>query len=178
MDGEPRVALSDFRKDPASHALNTRSGLIQIASPEAQSVGLPLIPSYVPDDAAPTREYPLHLVTPHSKLRSNSCAHANPWLQQIEPHVLWISSQDASERGINNGDMVEARSEFGVLKIRARVTERIMPSVACIYQGTWYQPDTGGVDRGGCANTLTNQRESPSGGFTTHSARIEVRRIT
>ena len=178
IDGEPRVALSNFRKYPASQALNTRSGLIQIASPEAQSVGLPLIPSYVQDDAAPTQEFPLHLVTPHSKLRSNSCAHANPWLQQLEPHVLWISSQDACERGISNGDMVEVRSEFGVLKIRARVTERIMPSVACIYQGTWYQPDADGVDRGGCANTLTNQRESPSGGFTTHSARIEVRRIT
>jgi len=184
-DGEPRVALAEFRSDPAGHPLNTPSGRIEIASPEAQIAGLPLIPAHVADDAprttprtvgGTTAQYPLQLITPHSKLRSNSCAHANPWLQQLEPHVLWISSQDAFERGINSGDTVEVRSEFGVAALPARVTERIMPGVTCIYQGTWYAPDADGVDRGGCANTLTSQQESPSGGITTHSARVEVRR--
>jgi anaerobic dimethyl sulfoxide reductase subunit A len=47
--------------------------------------------------------------------------------------------------------------------------------VVCIYQGAWYQPGPDGVDEGGCANVLTAQRRSPSGGPATHSVWIEIR---
>ena len=40
-------------------------------------------------------------------------------------------------------------------------------------QGAWYRPGSDGVDEGGCANVLTTQREWPSGGLTTHTARVE-----
>ena len=115
-------------------------------------------------------------MTPHSKLRSNSCLHANPWLQGLQPHALWINPVDAASRAVADGDTVEVSNQFGCVRVAVKVTERIMPGVVCLYQGTWYRPDADGRDRGACANTLTSQRESPTGGYTTHSAWVEVRR--
>ncbi len=177
MDGEPRVALSEFRADPVAHPLSTSSGLIEITCPQATAYGLPAIPSYVVDDTSDAPgEYPLQLVTPHSKLRSNSCVHANPWLRRLEPHTVWMNPRDAEARDIQDGERVEVTSPSGTVIIPAKVTERIMPGVVCIYQGTWYRPREDGIDVGGCANVLTSQRESRTGGYTTHSARVEVRR--
>jgi anaerobic dimethyl sulfoxide reductase subunit A len=183
IDGQPRVELAEFRADPVAHPLRTASGRIEIASPQALAHGLPAIPSYVPDEADEAQQgYPLQLVTPHSRLRSNSCLHTNPWLRALEPHAVWINPRDAAARGLQHGQLAEVSSPSGTLILPAKVTERIMPGVVCIYQGTWYEPDAGdaagvaGVDRGGCANTLTSQRLSPSGGYATHSAWVEIRR--
>lgn len=175
-EDEPRVALAEFRADPQAHPLKTPSGRIEITAPAAEACGLPPIPSYIPiqdDDAA---EYPLQLITPHSRLRSNSCLHANPWLQRLETHAVWINPADAGERGIAQGDMIEVSNSRGRVALPAYVTERIMPGVVCIYQGTWYQPGEDGVDMGACANVLTDHRLTPSGGPGTHSARVQIRR--
>jgi len=175
-DGPLRVALADFRADPVAHPLPTPSGRIEITCSQAEEFGLPAMPSYVPAGPNDGEGYPLQLVTPHSKLRSNSCLHANPWLQRLEPHAVWMSARDARERGIGNGDVVEVFNSFGTVSLPAKVTERIMPGVACIYQGTWYRPGKERVDEGGCANVLTSHRLSPTGGMATHSERVEVRK--
>jgi anaerobic dimethyl sulfoxide reductase subunit A len=174
-DEEPRVALAGFRQDPVAQPLPTPSGRIEIDNPQAVAYGLPTIPSYLEEpDADPA--YPLQLITPHSKLRANSCLHANPWLQELEPHAAWINPADAAARGIAGGDRIEVFSEQGTIALVAKVTGRIAPGVVCVYQGTWYRPGPGGVDEGGCANTLTDHRTSPTGGYATHSIRVQVRR--
>ena len=176
LDVEPRVALSEFRADPSAYPLKTSSGLIEIACLEAEEAGLPSIPSYI-ETSNSSKEYPLQLLTPHSRIRSNSCLHSNPWLQHLEPHSVWINSRDAIAREIQNGELVEVVSKVGIVRIPALVTERIMPGVVCVYQGTWYLPASDGVDEGGCANTLTSHITSATGGYATHSNWVEVRRI-
>jgi anaerobic dimethyl sulfoxide reductase subunit A len=176
-DDEPRVALADFRADPAAHPLPTHSGRIEIANPEAETHGLPVIPAYIeikPDGD----EYPLQLVTPHHKHRSNSCLAAVPWLKRLDPQQVWIHPQDAAVRDIADGDPVEVYSPRGAMRLPAKVTGRIMPGVVCIYQGAWYQPSADGVDEGGCANVVTAQRLSPSGGLATHTGWVEIRAVT
>jgi anaerobic dimethyl sulfoxide reductase subunit A len=175
-DGEPRVALAEFRANPAARPLSTPSGLIEIAYPQAEVYGLPAIPSYVESESGDSEEYPLQLVTPHSKLRSNSCLHANPWLRRLEVHAVWINPRDAQVRGIKNGELVEVANRFGTAHLPAKVTERIMPGVVCVYQGTWHRPGPDGADEGGCANVLTDHLESPTGGFIAHSSRVEVKK--
>lgn len=176
QDGEPRVALAEFRADPKTNPLNTPTGLIEIKCSDAENSGLPIIPSYV--DVEGSNEYPLQLITPHSRIRSHSYLHTNPWLQRLEPHCVWINSKDADIRGIKDGEIVEATSSVGRTRIPAMVTERIMPGVVCIYQGTWYQPAEDGVDEGGCANVLTTHRTTRTGGFATHSDWVEIRRAS
>jgi len=174
VDPEPRVALRAFAKDPVANRLPTPSGRIEIATSAATRYGLPMVPTYLGDDTGGDPSYPLQLLTPHSKLRSNSCLQANPWLRRLEPHRAWINPKDAEPRGISDGDPVWVKSPRGTIALPAYVSERIMPGVICVYQGTWYTPDADGIDRGGCANTLTSQIESPSGGYTTHSTWVQV----
>lgn len=173
---QPRVDLAAFRADPAANSLRTPSGLIQITYPQAEDYGLPTIPVYVHSTPEESRDYPLQLVTPHSKLRANSTGHANPWLQRLEPHSVWINPRDAEARGIAQGDQVEVFNQFGTVAIPAKVTERIMPGVVCVYQGTWYRPSKGGADEGGCANVLTSHSLSPTGGMMVHSEWVQIRR--
>jgi anaerobic dimethyl sulfoxide reductase subunit A len=175
-DDELRVALEDYRADPVTHPLRTPSGKIEISCAQAAAYGLPSVPSYVGEVADGERAYPLQLITPHSKLRSNSCLHASPWLRRLELHAVWINTRDASVRGIAQGDRVQVFNERGIICLPAKVTERIMPGVVCVYQGTWYQPGPDGVDDGGCANVLTSHRTSPTGGCATHSDWVQVRR--
>lgn len=174
----PRVALAEFRADPEGHPLRTPSGRVEIRSAQAEACGLPAVPAYVPVEREPReRDYPLALITPHSKQRSHSCLHTNPWLRAIEPHAAWLNPADARERGIADGDRIEVSSADGVVRLSARVTNRIMPGVVCIYQGAWYRPGEDGVDDGGCANVLTPSRQTPSGGPSTHTAWVEARRV-
>jgi anaerobic dimethyl sulfoxide reductase subunit A len=175
-EGSPSVPFADFREDPTAHPLQTESGRIQILYPRAEAYGLPAIPAYVSVDDGARTGHPLQLVTPHSKLRANSGDFANPWLQRLEPQVVWISSRDAASREIHQGDLVAVHNQRGAVLLPAKVTERIMPGVVCIYQGSWYRPGEDGADRGGCANVLTERRESPTGGLATHSAWVEVTR--
>jgi len=173
-EGTPVVPFAAFRSDPSAYPLQTESGRIQILCPEAEAYGLPAIPAYVPVDGGARTGHPLQLVTPHSKLRTNSSDFANPWLQRLEPQVVWINTQDALSRGIHQGDLVKVHNQRGTVLLPAKVTERIMPGVVCIYQGSWYRPGEDGADRGGCPNVLTERRESPTGGLATHSAWVEV----
>ena len=173
---EPRVDLAAFRADPVANPLRTSSGLIQITCPQAEDYGLPLIPRYIHSAPEGSRDCPLQLITPHNKLRINSTGHANPWLQRLEPHAVWINPRDAQARGIARGDVVEVFNQFGTVVIPAKVTERIMPGVVCIYQGTWYRPSKGGADEGGCANVLTSHNLSPTGGMMVHSEWVQIRR--
>jgi anaerobic dimethyl sulfoxide reductase subunit A len=174
--GMPDVPLASFRADPVGKPLRTPSGLIEIACEKARDSGLPLIPSYLDPRPDYADDHPLQLVTPHSKYRANSCGHANPWLQRLEAHSVWMHPRDANARGIGQGEWVEVYNPFGVVALPAKLTERIKPGVVCIYQGTWYRPGEDGVDVGGCANVLTSHRATLTGGMTVHSEWVEVRR--
>jgi anaerobic dimethyl sulfoxide reductase subunit A len=65
-------------------------------------------------------------------------------------------------------------NDRGKIAIKAWVTERIVPGVLCIYQGTWYDPDDEGIDQGGCANTLTNDAYSGGGAAILNTCLVDA----
>ena len=60
------------------------------------------------------------------------------------------------------------------MAIKAWVTRRIIPGVISIYEGSWYDPDEDGLDRGGCVNVLTDDAYSPGGAATLKTCLVEV----
>ena len=178
---EPIVSFKPQIEDPEHNPFPTLSGKIEIYCEHLAEMNNPLIPP-VPKYISPwenyddplAAKYPLQLLTTHYKTRSHSTWHNVPWMREIEPHSVWISTADAEARGIRDGDLVDVYNERGRIRIPAEVTERIMPGVVNVSQGAWYDPDEEGVDRGGCANVLTNDEQSPGGALPMNTALVQV----
>jgi anaerobic dimethyl sulfoxide reductase subunit A len=178
---EPFVAFKDQINDPESNPFPTLSGKIEIYCDhmaELNIPNMPAIPKYLSHeehyDAPLAKKYPLQLLTPHNKRRTHSSISMIPWLEEVEPHAVWINPVDAKIRSISHGDLVDIFNDRGRVRIPANVTERIIPGVVVIYQGAWYNPDKDGVDLGGCGNVLTKDSRSPGGAFPMNSSLVQV----
>ncbi len=181
---EPHIAFKSQIEDPANNPFPTPSGKIEIYSEQIadmENPEAPPIPKYIEtwesknDPLA--KRYPLQLITPHFKRRVNAQFENVPWLREVQRHAVTISCEDAGARDISDGDMVRVFNDRGEIVIPARVTERIMPGVASVPHGAWYDPDAKGVDRGGCANVLTKDEHSPGGAYAYNTALVEVEKI-
>jgi anaerobic dimethyl sulfoxide reductase subunit A len=178
---EPIVAFRDQIEDIENNPFPTPSGKIEIYSQRVAELNNPLcppIPKFMrtPEDRHDplTRQYPLQLLTPHPKNRVHSELYKVEWLKEVEPHRVWINPIDAESRGINDGDDVYVFNDRGKVAITAWVTERIIPGAVCIFEGAWYDPDGNGIDRGACANTLTNDAYSGGGACVMNTSLVQV----
>jgi anaerobic selenocysteine-containing dehydrogenase len=84
-------------------------------------------------------EYPLQLLSPHSKWRIHSTYSNNPWLEEIHggrPQVL-MNPDDARARGIGDGDEIEVANSRGRLKAWAHVHDSAAPGTATLPEGWW-----------------------------------------
>lgn len=179
----PFVAFKQQIDDPDNNPFPTLSGKIEIFCDHLAEMDNPRIPpiaKYLPSPESPddplVERYPLQLVTSHYKRATHSSLEGIPWLEELEPRMVSVSTQDAVERGILDGDRVLVFNDRGTVLMRARVTERIMPGVVDIAEGGWFDLGEDGVDRGGCANTLTSCEHSPGGAWATNTTLVEVRR--
>jgi|YNPNPStandDraft_1061719.scaffolds.fasta_scaffold00099_6 anaerobic dimethyl sulfoxide reductase subunit A len=180
----PYVAFKDQIEDPENHPFPTPSGKIEIYSERLAAMNdplLPPVPKYIEtwegvnDPLA--RKYPIQLVTPHDRRRANAQFDNLPWLREQLPQAVSMSKVDAESRGIKDGDMVRVFNDRGETRIQARVTSRIMPGVASLPEGAWYDPDEDGVDRAGHPNVLTSDEPSPGGAFPYNSVLVQIERL-
>ena len=182
---EPHVAFQNQIKDPAQYPFPTPSGKIEIFCQRIADFGrpdvLPPIPKYVEGWEGITdpkgEKYPLQLITTHSRRRNHSQFHNIPWYKKLEPNEVWLNPLDAGPRNIKDHDLVKVFNDRGAISIQAKVTNRIIPGTVNVYQGAWYDPDSSGLDRGGCANVLTRGEHSPGGAFGSNTALVQAERI-
>jgi anaerobic dimethyl sulfoxide reductase subunit A len=178
---EPHVAFRQQIEDPGNNPFPTPSGKIEIYSQLIAEMNNPEIPpvpkhmeSWEGGNDPLAEKYPLQLITTHFKGRAHSQFHRVPWLQELLPQTVLISSSDAKARDIKDMELVRVYNDRGQMIIPAKVSQRIMPGVVDVPQGAWYEPDENGVDRGGCANVLTNDSYSPGGACCTNTALVQV----
>ncbi len=177
----PTISFKEQIEDPENNPFPTLSGKIEIYCEHIAEMNDPMMPS-IPRYISPQEnyddplagKYPLQLITPHPKRGTHSSLDMVPWLREVEPQAVWINTSDAGSRGIADGDLVDIFNDRGRVRIPARVTERIMPGVVCLPEGSWYNPDEDGVDRGGCANVLTPDERSPGGAAIANTVLVQV----
>ena len=186
-----QVFLADFRLDPEKHPRPTPSGRIELFSEVVAGFGLKDCPGRAhwnqPRDVAAGRatRYPLALLSgqPKSRLHSQyddglySLSHK---IQGREP--VLIHPDDAAEREINDGEIVELYNDRGRCLAGARVTNEILPGVVFLWTGAWYDPDLSDPhlrDRHGNPNVLTHDHRTSefSQGPASHSTLVELRRL-
>jgi len=180
----PEVAFKKQIADPDNHPFHTPTGKIEIFSNRFNDMKNPLIPpipKYIPPWEGPDnnriKDYPIQLITPHSRTRINSQLDNIEGMKKSDNDCLWINPADADKRNIQDGDMVCVYNDRGRVRTRARVTEKIMTGVASMDQGKWYYPDDKGVDNRGSVNILTLDRMSPAGAFTSNTCLVQVEKI-
>jgi anaerobic dimethyl sulfoxide reductase subunit A len=174
--GHMRVALKEFIDDPLANPLNTPSGKIEIRSEEFSRTGFSPVPEC--RISTPLPEYPLRLITPHSKYQVNSQNANLSWKNALEAPVLEMNLHDAKTRGLCQGDRVRIASPVGAMEIGIRLTRDIIPGIVCLHQGAWTARDARGVETGCCANMLTSTIPTlPSQGSRTHTVFVQVEKV-
>jgi anaerobic dimethyl sulfoxide reductase subunit A len=127
-------------------------------------------------EAGAKGEYPYQVFNPHYLRRSHTQFDNLPWLRQAWPQPIWISSQDALEKDIQNGDTVRVWSRAGQIIRHASITNRLMPGVIALVHGAWPEIDSQtGIDKAGNENILCESVTTGSGvsGYNTNIANFE-----
>lgn len=145
---EPATMLQSFGDDPVANPLPTPSGRIEIFSETIESFGLPGHPVWIePDEwlgARLSKTYPLHLISHqperrlHSQLDHGSHSRAGK-VHDREP--CRMNPQDATGRGIGDGDLVRLYNGRGSCISAAILDQGVRPGVVMIATGAWYDPD-------------------------------------
>jgi anaerobic selenocysteine-containing dehydrogenase len=120
------------------------------------------VPTYRPpfdDTVHDPAEWPLALLTPHSKWRIHSTYANNPWLAEIHggrPEVF-ISPRDAAARGLATGDPIRVWNTRGEVVAWAHVSESEQPGSVTLYEGWWPRQFKSGKG----VNELTSSAVNP-----------------
>jgi molybdopterin guanine dinucleotide-containing S/N-oxide reductase-like protein len=142
------------------------------------------------------QEYPLQLISPHPRFsfHTHYDKHA-AWLDEIPVHRVqkngyawWparLRAEDASERGIRNGDIVKLYNDRATVLCIAVLTERVRRGVVHSYASSAkYDPlepgNPSSPDRGGCVAMLTPGRMMSKNvaGMAANSCLIEIEKWT
>ena len=157
-----------FRQDPDANPLATPSGKVELYSEAIAGMNIPdcppmpmwLEPSEYLGNAAPGQ---VHVVSPHPYNRIHSQFAQSDLRHELnvqDREFLKINTEDASERGIADGDLVELYNERGTVIVGARVSDDIMKGVVSLYEGAWLSFDSKGRCNSGAINMLTSSRAS------------------
>jgi anaerobic selenocysteine-containing dehydrogenase len=153
----------------------TASKKCEFYSEQMRKMGKDPLPQYIPVGTA-GKEHPLMLLTSkaakhflnssHAGARGSTQAEGEPRLQ--------MHRDDATPRGIVDGDMVRVYNQRGSLQIRAEVAARVRPQVVAMSHGWWASRMPGGSS----ANALTPDGVSDlGGGGDFHDAWVQVKKL-
>jgi biotin/methionine sulfoxide reductase len=188
-DDKPHIMHADFRRDPLAHPLRTPSGRIEIFSERIAAFGLSDCPGHPvwlePHEwlgHADARRHPLHLLSDQPIRRLHGQLDHSPYSRAgkvagREP--VYLNPGDAAQRGIVDGAVVELFNDRGRSLAGAVLSEDIMPGVARLATGSWFDPGEG-IERNGNPNVLTLDRGASqlSQGCIAQTCLIDVRPFT
>jgi len=173
---QERVGLADFASDPSGHPLGTPSGKVELASERYErETGFPAVPTWRSQEG--DARFPLSLLTPKRAEMTHSQNGDRSSTLGPADHELQMHPSDAARRGIGPGGEARLFNDGGVVHVRVRVSDDIMPGVVSLHEGVWVELDGNGEDRAGSANVLTSTNGTgPDSSCIMHALAVEVAR--
>ncbi|NMD55741.1 MULTISPECIES: molybdopterin-dependent oxidoreductase [Tsukamurella] len=166
-----RNVFAELREDPAAHPLDTPSGRIEIFSDTVAGFGYDDCPGHAvwrePDEwlgsaEARSDEGLFHLLSHQPKGRLHSQVDFAPASRATKVggrEPITMHADDARRLGLADGDVVKVSNERGACLAAVRTTDGILPRVAVMATGGWYDPEQpgepGSMDLQGNPNVLT-----------------------
>jgi biotin/methionine sulfoxide reductase len=160
--------LGAFRENPIDNRLNTPSGKVEIFSQKIDSFGYDDCrghPAWLePSEwlgGAHASKYPIHLLSNqpahrlHSQMDPSSLSRGAK-LAGREP--LRMNTDDARKRSLVEGDTVRVFNDRGAFIAAVTVSDALLPGVAQIPTGAWYDPEFPGkpsLEKHGNPNVVT-----------------------
>ncbi|HID45446.1 MAG TPA: molybdopterin oxidoreductase [Chromatiaceae bacterium] len=185
----PHVAFQDNVEKGVPWA--TPSGKIEILCTELAKIEdwkttkygehIPAIPKWIEpleslNDPVKTKKHPFHLITPHPRQRTHSIFHNIGILKETYDQEVTMNPLDAKRLGIEQGDNIEVWNDRGRIVVLAHLSERVMPGVLIVYEGTWLALNEDNVDLGGNPNMLTADIPSPAGAFVYNTILVNIKK--
>ncbi len=185
----PHIAFQDNVEKDVPWA--TPSGKIEILCTELAKISdwtktkygfhIPSIPKWIEpfeslNHPVKTLKYPFHLITPHPRQRTHSIFHNIGILKETYDQEVIINPKDARKLGILPGDHIEVWNDRGRIVVLAHLSERVMPGVLIIFEGTWLDLNEDNVDLGGNPNMLTADTPSPAGSFAYNTILVNLKK--
>jgi biotin/methionine sulfoxide reductase len=162
----PYTQFAEFRADPEANPLNTPSGKVEIFSETIAKFGYEEVAGH-PVWREPrewlggemAKRFPLHMLSfqpftrLHSQLDTGRVAAANR-VQGREP--ILMHPEDATARGLADGDLVRVFNHRGAVCAGLRVTDELRRGVVAMATGAWWNPATPGATDAPCAHGNPN----------------------
>jgi thiosulfate reductase / polysulfide reductase chain A len=163
----------------SEHRFVTKSGKIELFSDRLQEFGYDPLPVY----HAPAQPLPgtFRLITGRKAYFTHANSTNNPWLNAFDPeNRLWLNPTTADSLGVADGQLVEAASTAGVVRLKAKVTQEIRPDCVFMLHGfgkrAKWQRLVAGV--GACdAQVLETAWDKVSGNAAMHETFVTVRKV-
>ena len=179
-DGWKRLALPEKFAPFAKGNFHTPSGKCEFYSEALKAQGIDPLPFYNPPAELPSsnpqlaQKYPLSFLSPPVRNFLNSSFANLPRFRDAEGEPsLELHSDDASKRGISDGETVRVFNDRGSFTLRARVNDKPRRGVV-VAPSVWWKKFA--RDRRN-ANDLTSQRTADLGGAATfYDCLVEVER--
>ena len=181
-----------FRNDPEARKLPTPSGRIELFSETIDSFGYDDCPGHPawlePEEwlgSERAAAFPLHAICnqPTSRLHGQLDAGGHSRASKVaDREPIRIHPDDASARGISDGDVVRVFNDRGSCLAGAVVTADVRPSVVNLSTGAWFDPVDPSRPDSPCAhgnpNVLTADRGTSrlAQGSTGQHVLVEVER--
>ncbi|MFF7337749.1 molybdopterin-dependent oxidoreductase [Streptomyces sp. NPDC008163] len=163
---------------PYEDGFPTPSGKVEFLSERAGAAGLDPLAGFTPgaevSDHGLARRFPLVLLSGASHFFLNTVFGNKPKLRRRagDAHVV-LHPDDATARGIAEGDRVRVFNARGVFIATARVDDMVRPGVAFTAKGNWPKLDGGS----GINATVEEQDADMGGGAVFNDNRVEVELI-
>jgi anaerobic selenocysteine-containing dehydrogenase len=159
----PAVQFADRR-------FETPSGRIEIASPRAEAVGLPRIPS-CHSDPRPTAGN-LRLLSPaHAWLLNSSFGNVRKIAKRLGKATIALHPLDAAERHLAEGQAAVVHNGCGSLELQVLLSAEVPRGVALAHKGRWLGTDAAQAN----VNLLNAGTKSDMGESTAvHSVEVRV----